>query len=58
MTKKRDLEKELAAAGFRPIKPGANHDKWERDGVVIAVPRHKELKNRLADVIRKEAGLK
>ena len=60
MTKRRDLVRELENAGFVQVKSGktADHDKFQRDGRSIAVPRHREIKDLLADKIRKEAGLK
>lgn len=60
MTKHRDLVRELEHAGFVQIKSGssANHDKFRRGDVSIAVPRHAEIHDRLADVIRRQAGLR
>lgn len=60
MTKHRDLVRELEHAGFVQIKSGssANHDKFRRGDVSIAVPRHAKIRDRLADVIRRQAGLK
>ena len=60
MTKHRDLVRELEHAGFVQIKSGssANHDKFRRGDVSIAVPRHAEIRDRLADVIRRQAGLR
>lgn len=60
MTKRRDLVRELEQAGYVQIKSGstANHDKFRRGNVSIAVPRHAEIKDRMANIIRKQAGLR
>ena len=59
MTKKRDLEKELSKAGGRFLKPGGNHDIWiAPNGARVAVPRHREIPEKTANDIRKEAGLR
>lgn len=60
MTKRRDLVRELERAGFVQVKSGstADHDKFRRDGATVSVPRHRELKDRTADGIRKQAGLR
>ncbi len=60
MTKRRDLVRELERAGFVQIRSGstANHDKFRRGDTTVAVPRHTELKDRMTDVIRKQAGLR
>lgn len=57
MTKKRDLERELSTAGW--VKTGGSkHDKWTKGDLTVMVPRHAEIKDQMADVIRKEAGLR
>ena len=57
MTKKRDLERELSTAGW--VKTGGSkHDKWTKGDRAVMVPRHAEIKDRMADAIRKEAGLR
>ena len=56
VTKKRDLERELTAAGWRKDK-GSKHDKWRKRSAVVMVPRHAEIKDQMADAIRREAGL-
>lgn len=57
MTKKRDLERELSSAGW--VKAGGSkHDKWTKGDRTVMVPRHAEIKDRMADAIRKEAGLR
>lgn len=58
MTKRRDLVRELADEGF-VSRGGTNHEKFQHpDGRTTVVPRHKEIPNRMADIIRKQAGLK
>lgn len=57
MVKRRDLIKELEHAGFT-CKGGANHDVYEKPGYRTAVPRHREIKETLAGIIRKQAGLR
>lgn len=57
MTKRRDLIRELEAAGFRETK-GTKHGKYRKGNVTVMVPRHSEIKDQMADVIRKQAGLK
>lgn len=58
MTKKRDLERELERAGWKRIEPGANHDKFRKGTTVIPVPRHREIPDRMANAILREAGLR
>lgn len=57
MTKKRDLERELSAAGWVRTG-GSKHDKWAKGDRTVMVPRHAEIKDQMADAIRKEAGLR
>ena len=57
MTKRRDLIRELEAAGFRETK-GTKHGKYRKGNITVMVPRHSEIKDQMADVIRKEAGLR
>lgn len=57
MVKRRDLVGEIKEAGFEN-EGGANHDKFVHpDGRVTVVPRHREIGERLADEIRKQAGI-
>lgn len=58
MVKKRDLERELRAAGWVKMEGGGNHDKFRKGAKAIPVPRHTEIKDTTADGIRKQAGLK
>jgi predicted RNA binding protein YcfA (HicA-like mRNA interferase family) len=59
MPKKRDLEKELIEAGWTKVKRKSGpHDKFVKPGLrSIAVPRHAEIDEITARVIRKQAGL-
>ena len=50
MTKKNDiikrLRKEAKAKGVefaRASRPGANHDIWMLDGMMVPIPRHNEI---------------
>ena len=57
MTKRRDLIRELEAYGFRQVR-GTKHGKYRKGKVTVMVPRHSELKDQMAEVIRKQAGLR
>ena len=57
MTKRRDLIRELEAAGFRQTG-GTKHGKYRKGNITVTVLRHSEIKDRLADVIRRQAGLR
>ena len=57
MTRRRDLIRELEAAGFRETR-GTKHGKYRKGSVTVMVPRHSEIKDQMANAIRKEAGLK
>ena len=57
MTKRRDLIRELEAAGFRETK-GTKHGKFRKGNVTVMVPRHPEIKDQTAEGIRKQAGLR
>ena len=48
--KRRDLERKLRMAGCYLKREGASHSLWinPNNGVVEAVPRHKEIKEPLA----------
>ncbi|RPI62562.1 MAG: type II toxin-antitoxin system HicA family toxin [Lysobacterales bacterium] len=47
----RDLERRLAALGWRFERHGARHDVWRRGERTEAVPRHTEINDRLARAI-------
>lgn len=55
--KRKDLEKALSKNGWYLLRHGANHDIFTNGESNIAVPRHKELKERTAHGILKEAGI-
>lgn len=57
MTKRRDLIRELKLAGFSDVG-GTKHGKFRKGNVTVTVPRHSEIKNQMADAIRRQAGLK
>lgn len=57
MTKRKDLVHELLKAGFREAG-GTKHGKFRCGRITVMVPRHTEIKDQLADAIRREAGLK
>ncbi len=53
--KRRDLEKKLRIAGCYLKREGSSHALWinPKNGVIEAVPRHKEIKDPLAKKILK-----
>ncbi|HPB82980.1 MAG TPA: type II toxin-antitoxin system HicA family toxin [Spirochaetota bacterium] len=53
--KRRDLEKKLRLAGCYLKREGGSHSLWinPKNGVIEAVPRHKEIKEPLAKKILK-----
>lgn len=57
MTKRRVLVKELLDAGFSSVG-GKRHEVFVKPGFRTEVPRHREIKDQMADIIRKQAGLK
>jgi len=57
MTKRKDLVRELVRAGFREVG-GTKHGKFRCGRITVVVPRHSEIKDQLADAIRREAGLR
>ena len=56
MTKRRDLIRELKLAGFSEVG-AAKHGKLRKGSITVIVPRHSEIKNQMAEAIRKQAGL-
>jgi predicted RNA binding protein YcfA (HicA-like mRNA interferase family) len=58
--KRRDLEKRLRRIGCYLKREGSSHSLWTnpKTGVVEAVPRHSEIKERLALKILKSLGEK
>lgn len=55
--KRTDLIKKLENGGFVFSRHGANHDIFIRGDVIEAIPRHKEINERLSKVILKRNGL-
>ena len=55
--KQRDLIKKLENAGFEFYRHGGNHDIYKRGTDIEKIPRHKEIKERLAQAILKKWGL-
>ena len=56
MTKRRKLVKELTDAGF-VSRGGKRHEVFVKPGFRTEVPRHSEIKDQMANIIRKQAGL-
>ncbi len=56
MVKRRDLVKQVVAAGLSS-KGGTNHEVFEGNGHRTAIPYHREVSDRLAKAIRKQAGI-
>ena len=57
MTKRRDLVKALEDAGYMS-DGGANHEKFKKDGVVVLLPRHREIPDETAKRILRQAGIR
>ena len=53
--KRRDLERKLRMAGCYLKREGGSHSLWinPKNGVIEAIPRHKEIKEPLAKKILK-----
>lgn len=49
--KRRDLIKKLENAGFIFYRHGGNHDIYIRGNQIERIPRHKEIKEQLANAI-------
>jgi mRNA interferase HicA len=49
--KKRDLEKILKKLGCWKLREGLNHEIWTNGDLIIPVPRHKEINEKLAKYI-------
>ncbi len=56
--KRRDLEQKLRIVGCYLKREGGSHSLWvnPKNGVVEAIPRHKEIKEPLAKKILKNLG--
>ena len=56
--KRRDLIRRLEAAGFRAVRDSGDHTIYRKEGSrSVQVPRHRELNERTAQGILKDAGL-
>lgn len=55
--KRMDLVRTLTKAGYFLLRNGSNHDIFSNGIHKIAVPRHREIKERTAKDIMKEAGI-
>ncbi|HEV7768882.1 MAG TPA: type II toxin-antitoxin system HicA family toxin [Thermoanaerobaculia bacterium] len=53
--KRRDLEKRLTECGWRFHRSGGRHDVWTDGEREEAVPRHREINERLAQAILRRA---
>jgi mRNA interferase HicA len=53
--KRRDLEKRLAACGWRFLRHGGRHDVWTDGEREEYVPRHREVNEDLARAILRKA---
>jgi len=53
--KRRDLERKLADCGWHFARSGGRHDVWTDGGREEAVPRHREINERLAQAILRRA---
>jgi len=53
--KRRDLERKLRIAGCYLKREGGSHSLWinPKNGIIEAIPRHKEIKESLAKKILK-----
>lgn len=55
--KYKEVVRVLKRHGFWLKGHGGNHDKFTDGKVTVAVPRHKEIKDRMAEIIFREAGI-
>jgi mRNA interferase HicA len=53
--KRRDLERRLADCGWHFLRRGGSHDVWTNGTQEEAIPRHREINERLARAILKRA---
>lgn len=56
--KRIDLERLLRSNGWWLMRNGGNHDIWTNGKEIEAIPRHKEIPDKLANAIIKRRGLK
>jgi mRNA interferase HicA len=55
IVKRRDLERKLTDCGWYFLRSGGRHDVWTDGEGEEAVPRHREINERLAQAILKRA---
>jgi mRNA interferase HicA len=53
--KRHDLERRLAGCGWRFLRHGGSHDVWTDGEREEAIPRHREINERLAAAILRRA---
>jgi mRNA interferase HicA len=53
--KRRDLESSLKRCGWRFLRSGGRHDVWTDGAREEAIPRHREINERLAQAILRRA---
>jgi mRNA interferase HicA len=53
--KRRDLERRLRELGWGFLRAGGNHDVWTDGERQEAIPRHREINERLARAILRRA---
>ncbi|MCL2503403.1 MAG: type II toxin-antitoxin system HicA family toxin [Coriobacteriia bacterium] len=56
--KKRDLIKKLRQGECQKIRDDGKHESWTNGKIIVAVPRHNEIKEGTAKQILKDLGLK
>lgn len=56
--KRRDLIKKLESNGWRFLRAGAGHDIYTDGNSMETIPRHREIKEQLANAIIRRRGLK
>lgn len=54
--RRRKLERELSAMGWRFKRHGAKHDVWTDGQVTVPIPRHQDVEEELAKGILKRAA--
>ena len=53
--KKRELDRHLRSVGWWLLRQGANHEVWTNGELTTAMPRHREIQERLAEKIIRDA---
>lgn len=56
LMKRKELERLLLKLGWRPLRRGGRHDIWARAGAQEAIPRHRDINERLAMAILRRAS--